>query len=131
MVRVELARIIINERADEQVITLRESQGTRQFPIVIGLFEAFAIDRIVKENLTERPLTHDLIGSVIGQLDARVEHAIIDDLRDEVYYAKLVLKKGNEQVAVDARPSDAITVALKEGAPLFVSDHVMNTVCAG
>lgn len=130
MVRVELARLVINERADEQVIHLRELEGEREFPIVIGIFEAFAIDRILKDRLTERPLTHDLIGNVVAQLDARVARAVIDDLRETTYYAKLVLERGKEEIAVDARPSDAITVALKVDAPIFVSDRVMNSVCA-
>jgi bifunctional DNase/RNase len=130
LVRVELARIIINERSDEQIIYLREDGGQREFPIVIGLSEAFAIDRIVKENLTERPLTHDLLGNVISLLDGGVSRALIDDLRDGVYFAKLVLRRGNEEMTADCRPSDAITIALQTEAPIYVADHVMNTVCS-
>jgi bifunctional DNase/RNase len=129
MVRVELARLIINERTDEQVIFLREADGSREFPIVIGMFEAFAIDRIVKERPSERPLTQDLLASMVELLDARVARTVIDDLRDDTYYAKVVLKRENkEEVAIDSRPSDAIIVALKASAPIYVAEKVMNGV---
>lgn len=132
MIRVELAAIVINERSDEQVIALREVEGERQFPIVIGMFEAFAIDRIVKGRVSERPLTHDLLASVIGALGGRVTRVAIDDLRDETYYAKVVVRRGDqEEVLVDARPSDAITLALKAQVPIYVAERVMNAAAAG
>jgi bifunctional DNase/RNase len=131
MVRVELTRLIINEKTDEQVIFLHEAEGAREFPIVIGLFEAYAIDRIVKERPCERPLTHDLLVGVVEHLDAKVVRAVIDDLRDDTYYAKVVLKRAKEEIAVDARPSDAIIVALKADAPIYVAEKVMNAVAPG
>jgi bifunctional DNase/RNase len=131
MVRVELTRLIINEKTDEQVIFLHEAEGTREFPIVIGLFEAYAIDRIVKERPCERPLTHDLLVGVVEHLDAKVVRAVIDDLRDDTYYAKVVLKRAKEEIAVDSRPSDAIIVALKADAPIYVAEKVMNAVAPG
>ncbi len=130
MVRVELSRLVLNERSEEQVVCLREMGGGREFPIVIGLFEALAIDRLLKEMLAERPLTHDLLAAVLNQLEARLEYVLIDDLRDETYYAKLVLQRDERQVTVDARPSDALALALKEEVPIFVADRVMNTVCS-
>jgi bifunctional DNase/RNase len=131
MVRVELSRIVINEKTDEQQIWLREADGSREFSIVIGLFEVFAIDRLVRERPSERPLTHDLMVHAIEQLDAKVARSVIDDLRDDTYYAKLVLKRGKEEIAIDARPSDAITLALKADAPIYVAEKVMNAVAPG
>ena len=132
MVRVELSRIIINERSDEQRIYLREAEGVREFPIVIGIFEAFAIDRMLKEQVSERPLTHDLACSVITILNAELVRALIDDVHEDTYYAKLVLRReSGDETTVDARPSDAITLALKADAPVFVADAVMNKVCLG
>jgi bifunctional DNase/RNase len=131
MVRVELSRIVINEKVDEQQISLREADGTRQFSILIGTFEVFAIERLVKERPSERPQTHDLCVSMVEHLDAKILRAVIDDLRDDTYYAKVVLKRGKEEVAVDARPSDAITLALKANAPIYVADKVMNAVASG
>ena len=131
MVRVELVRIVINEKSDDQQIWLREADGSREFPIVIGMFEASAIDRLVKERPSERPLTHDLLASIVEHLDAKVLRAVIDDLKDDTYYAKVVLKRGKDEILVDARPSDAITVALKVDAPIYVAEKVMNAVASG
>ena len=132
MIRVELAAIVINERSDEQVIALREVDGERQFPIVIGMFEAFAIDRIVKGRTSERPLTHDLMASIVAKLGGQVLRVLIDDLRAETYFAKVVVRREpDDEVAVDARPSDAITLALKAQVPIYVAERVMNAAAPG
>ncbi|MEZ0228645.1 MAG: bifunctional nuclease family protein [Planctomycetota bacterium] len=132
MVRVELARILVNEKTDdEQQISLREADGTREFSIKIGIFEVSAIERIVKECPSERPLTHDLAVALVENLEGKIVRAVIDDLRDDTYYAKVVLKRGKEEVAVDARPSDAITLALKVDAPIYVAEKVMKAVAPG
>lgn len=132
MVRVELARIVINEKTDdEQQITLREADGTRELSIFIGLFEASAIERIVKERPSERPLTHDLAVSLVEHLEGKIVRAVIDDLKDDTFFAKVVVKRGKEEVAVDARPSDAVTLALKVDAPIYVADKVMKAVAPG
>lgn len=131
MIRVELARLLINERSDEQVIWLREVGGERQFPIVIGVFEAFAIDRLVREQQSERPLTHDLLAAIVEHLDATISRVVIDEVRDSTYYAKVVLRRQAEDIPVDARPSDAITVALRTEAPIYVSERVMKVAAPG
>lgn len=131
MIKVELAAIVINERSEEQAIALREVDGERQFPIVIGMFEAFAIDRIIKGRTSERPLTHDLMLALTQKLGGRVLRVLIDDLREETYYAKVVLERDQEEVAVDARPSDAITLALKASAPIYVAERVMKAAAPG
>jgi bifunctional DNase/RNase len=127
MIQVELSAVVINERSDEQVITLREVEGGRTLPIVIGMFEAFAIDRLVKERTAERPLTHDLMEALVLALGARVARVVIDDLKEETFYAKVVLRRGDDERSVDARPSDAITLALKTGCPIFVAPKVLDT----
>ena len=129
MIPVELSRIVINESNDEQVIFLKEKAGSRSFPIVIGIFEAAAIDRIIKERQTPRPLTHDLIGGVVRALGGRIVRIMIDEIRGDTYYAKIILMHDTEELAVDARPSDAITLALQASAPILVSEPVMNAVC--
>lgn len=132
MVRVELARIVINEKTDdEQQITLREADGTRELSIFVGIFEASAIERIVKERPSERPLTHDLVVAIVENLEGKIVRAVIDDLKDDTYYAKVVLKRGKDEIAVDARPSDAITLALKVEAPIYVADKVMKAAAPG
>lgn len=124
----ELARVIISETNDEQVIVLKESQGERAFPIVIGIWEAVAIDRNLKQKKTPRPMTHDLIENVIRGLDAQLEKIVVSDLRDRTFYAKLVLRKNGQVFEVDSRPSDAIAIAVQMRAPIYVEEKVLEEV---
>src|SRR6266702_2392276 len=110
-VQMELKRIIINEIHDQQVIMLREVDGDRSFPIVIGIFEATSIDRRVRGQQSPRPLTHDLIASAIEQLGGDFQDVFISELREHTYYAKLRIRTDGEVVEVDCRPSDAIALA--------------------
>jgi len=127
-VQMQLARIIISEICDNQVIYLREVNGERQFPILIGIFEATNIDRRVKEDYTPpRPLTHDLIVKVAEALGAQLDSVVISELREHTYYAQLRLRKGGEILEIDARPSDAIAVAVtfRPPLPIYVSEQVL------
>jgi bifunctional DNase/RNase len=125
----DLARIIIQERSDHQVIVLRERTGEREFPIVIGTYEALAIDRRVKGIENQRPLTHDLMTSVIENLGAELEQVVINDLRDHTFYAKLRIRQNGKIVEVDSRPSDAIALGAASNTPIFVEEHVLAEVC--
>lgn len=131
MVECELARIIINENSDQQYIFLREKNGARQFPIVIAIMEALAIDRFVKEQTTQRPLTHELLHATIEALGASVRRVEVTKLENSTFYARMVLDRGGEEVEVDARPSDAIAVAVRNGTQLFVHEDVLEEVAAG
>ncbi len=126
-VEVRLTRIIISEINENQVVFLREVDGDRQFPILIGLFEATSIDRGVKQVPRTRPLTHDLIVSVAEQLGGELDSVYITDLRDHTYYASLRIKRDGELIEVDARSSDAIAVAVtcEPPLPIFVSEEVL------
>lgn len=128
-VRMELARIVINDTSEQQIIVLREREGDRQFPIVIGVSEALAIDRRVKNIATPRPLTHDLLANVIGDLDGELEKIVIHDLRDHIFYAKLVIRRNGELIEVDSRPSDAIALGVASDTLIYVEDNVLRQVC--
>ena len=121
----ELARIIISETTDEQFIILKEVGGERAFPIVIGIYEAAAIDRYIKNQTTQRPLTHDLIASVLSHLDGRLDRIIIDDLRQRTFFAKLVVLRNDSEILIDSRPSDAIALASMLKTPIFVEERVL------
>ena len=129
-VQMELSRIIISEVNDQQVIYLREVDGTRGFPILIGLFEAHIINRRVKGEKSQRPLTHDLIVSLAQNLDAELQDVVINELRDGTYFARLRLRREGELIEVDARPSDCIAVAVTCDPPLpiYVSEDVLTDV---
>jgi len=128
-VEMELSRIIIQETADQQIIVLKEVDGERTFPIVIGNAEAYAIDRRLKGFETPRPLTHDLIHNVISEMGGTLERIIINDLRDHTFFALLIVRQNDELIEVDTRPSDAIALGVAQGTPIFVADHVLDDVC--
>jgi bifunctional DNase/RNase len=125
----DLSRIIINETVAEQVIVLKEREGSRNFPIVIGIAEAMAIDRAINDRRALRPMTHDLIDSILRHLKWEVERVVVNDLRDKTFYAKLVLVKNGERVEVDSRPSDAIALAVLRDTPVYVEERVLRQVC--
>ncbi|MBM3964654.1 MAG: bifunctional nuclease family protein [Planctomycetes bacterium] len=119
LVPMQLARIIKSDISENQVIYLKEVDGERQFPILIGYFEATSIDlRVTHAERPARPLTHDLIVGVAQSLGATIESVVVAELKDEVYYASLRLKRDEETIDVDARPSDAIAVAVSFQPPL-------------
>ncbi len=124
-VRVDLSKIIISETSDQQVIVLKERDGERSFPIVIGISEAFAIDRRLKGIQTPRPLTHDLLANTVEALGGQLEKIIINDLREHTFYAKLLIRIDSGLVEIDSRPSDAIALGVASEAPIYVEEHVL------
>ncbi len=129
-VLMQLSRIIINEINEQQIIYLKEVEGDRQFPILIGIFEATSIDRRIKKYVSPRPLTHDLIVSVAENLGAEMDSVVISELKEHTYFARLRLRMDGEIVEIDARPSDAIAVAVTCDPPLpiYVSEEILDEV---
>lgn len=123
-IEVELSRILINETSDQQIILLKEKHGGRSFPIIIGIVEIFAIDRRIKGIKTPRPMTHDLLASVIDSLGAKIEKIVINDLREHTFYARIHLAIEGKVIEVDSRPSDAIALGVASNTPIFVAEHV-------
>jgi len=126
-----LARIVIVDSDEEKMsmIVLSEVEGDRAFPILIGIHEAYAIDRRTKGIMVQRPMTHDLIERMISDLDCTLDQIIISELRDSTFYAKLVLRRDGEMVEIDSRPSDAIAVGAGTDTPIFVDESVLQEVC--
>lgn len=124
----ELSRIIISEINDQQVIYLKEVDGDRQFPIMIGIFEATSIHRRVKDFASPRPLTHDLICNIIEQMGGVLDSVVICDLNQGTYFANLRIKRDGELIEIDARPSDAIAIAVtnQPNLPIYVEEHVLD-----
>jgi bifunctional DNase/RNase len=129
-VAMELARIVISEVTSEQVIWLREIEGPRSFPILIGIFEATSIDRRVKGFEAPRPLTHDLLVNAIELLGGEFQDVVINELKDHTYFAQLRVRQEGELVEIDSRPSDAIAVAVSCDPPLpiYVSEDVLHDI---
>jgi len=122
----ELSRIIIDEQSDQQIIVIKEKNGTRSFPIVIGIVEILAIDRRLKGIMPPRPMTHDLLGNIIEELGARTERIVISDLRQHTFFARIHITVNGRTVEIDSRPSDAIALGVARQVPIFVADHVFD-----
>lgn len=128
-IEMQLSRVIIQDKSDQQYIQLQERTGERSFPIVIGFNEAWEIHRKLRKLRAPRPLTHDLIGRVIDQLDHVLNRVIITRLEDSTFYAVLVLvDEDAAEHEVDCRPSDAIALAVQTNAKIFVSKEVLDIV---
>ncbi len=122
-VRVEVAGIASTESNGAYVLILKEVGGERRLPIIIGAFEAQAIALELEGMRPPRPMTHDLLKNVLEALDSSLTEVCIHNLRDGTFYAYLLLDDG--EIEVDARPSDAIALALRCEAPIYVSEDVM------
>jgi uncharacterized protein len=127
-VQMELSKIMISEMQDKQLIWLKEVDGERKFTIVIASTEAMAIDRRLKGSPTPRPLTHDLLASVIEAMGGRLERIEINDLQAGTFYARLFIRQGGKLVEVDSRPSDAIALGIATMVPIYVAEHVLRDV---
>jgi bifunctional DNase/RNase len=124
-VAVELAQIVINEEADQQIIVLRElAEPKRSFPIVIGMSEVLAIDRRLKGIELPRPLTHDLLVQIIGQLGGVIQKVVVCDLREHTFFATIYVLQDGETIEIDSRPSDALALAAGLDIPVFVEEQV-------
>ena len=126
IVQVELSKIIIDEKRQDQIIVLKEKAGKRQFPIVIGFLEASSIKMKLSGMEVPRPMTHDLLISTIHGLNAKVEKIVVDSLIENTFHAKLILKTEDGKTKdIDSRPSDAIALAVRAHAPIFVDEEVL------
>jgi len=108
------------------IIILRDRDGDRVLPIWVGVFEANAIALQIENISTPRPMTHDLLRNTLRDLDAKVQRILVSDLKDNTFYALIYVECHGEVVAIDARPSDAIALALRTQAPIFVEDFVID-----
>ena len=117
--------LMVDPITNMPIIVLREVEGQRVLPIWVGVFEANAIALQVENVQTPRPMTHDLLKAVIDQLGGRVERIVVCELKENTFYATLHILSAKGLVEVDARPSDAIALALRSGARIFVDEAVI------
>ncbi len=126
MIQVELSKIIIDEKRQDQIIVLKEKNGERQLPIVIGFLEASSIKMKLSGVESPRPMTHDLLVTTFQTLDAKLERLIIDKMVNNTFHAKLEFKtKDGQTKFIDARPSDGVALAVRTSAPIFVEEDVI------
>ncbi len=108
------------------IVVLREEEGHRAVFIWVGLSEATAISMQLENQRAPRPLTHDLIVTILNEMQVEVERILITDMRDSTYYATLELRDGDDRTGIDCRPSDAIAIALRTRAPIFIGDDLLD-----
>jgi len=124
-IEVQVARLVFDEAIKTPVVILKEIGGDRILPIWIGQFEASAIAFALEGVDVERPLTHDLIKLILDGIGATVEKIVINDLRNNTFYARIILKVNQSLISVDARPSDSIALALRVKAPIYVVEDIL------
>ena len=127
MIEVKVWSLAVDEKNQFPVVILQSLDGTKRLPIWIGPPEASAIAMEIAGKKFQRPLTHDLLVSILQGLGAKVRRVEITDLRENTFYAKIYLEAGGELLAVDARPSDSLAVALKSKARIFVAPHLFSS----
>ena len=125
MVRVEIDSIRVSLMSQDRVVVLKDVETERYLPIWIGAFEAEAIRVELQDVPVTRPLTHDLLKSVIIQLGGQVEHILVNDLRNDIFFARIVMNVNGQVLEIDSRPSDAIALAVRLKVPIYVADSVM------
>ncbi|NOT35211.1 MAG: bifunctional nuclease family protein [Candidatus Eisenbacteria bacterium] len=125
VVEVAIHGLILEPKSQQNVVILQETEGSRILPIWIGPGEALAIRRLINDEPFPRPLTHDLLQTLLDGLKARVTRVVIAELRERTYFANVVVERDSDVVSVDARPSDAIAVALRAKAAIFVNDELL------
>ena len=128
LIQVELTRILIQETDDTHIVELRELDGERVMPITIGYYEAAAIERRLLGKLPPRPLTHELLAATIEKMGGKIEKIIISDLQMHTFFANIVVQQNGAEVAIDARPSDAIALGAETNVPIFVEQGVLEEV---
>ncbi|NBU63080.1 MAG: bifunctional nuclease family protein [Chloroflexia bacterium] len=126
MIRVTVDSVRVSLLTQNRVVVLRESDSRRYLPIWIGQFEADAISFVLQSLTPSRPMTHDLLNTVFHQLNAQIEHVIINDIQDTTFYAQIVAIATSGQIIIDARSSDAIALAIRANVPIFVAPHVFD-----
>ena len=117
--------LMVDPITNMPIVILRDKEGQKVLPIWVGIFEANAIALQIENIATPRPMTHDLLRNVIADLHATVQKVVVCDLQENTFYALIYLALNGDTVAIDARPSDALALALRTRAPIFVEETVI------
>lgn len=125
-IKMKIKGLMIDPMTQMPIIVLKDPEGDAVLPIWVGLFEANAIALQIEQVATPRPMTHDLLKNLIGEFEAKVEKIVVNDLKENTFYAQIHLQRGGGILRIDARPSDAIALALRAGAPIFVEEKVVS-----
>ena len=125
LIEMTIKGLMLDPITNTPIVILKDKDGDRVLPIWVGIFEANAIALQIENIVTPRPMTHDLLRNIITDLDGRVDRVVVSDLKENTFYAVVHLTVRGERIAVDARPSDAIALALRTRAPILVEETVI------
>ena len=125
MIEMKVKGLTLDPLTNVPIVILRELEGERALPIWVGIFEAHAIAREIESFQTPRPMTHDLIKNIITGVEGKVNRIVVNDLQDNTFFAEISIQMNGSEVVVDSRPSDAIALALRVSAPIFVEEKVL------
>ena len=126
LIEMTINGLMLDPITNTPIVILKDKDGDRVLPIWVGLFEANAIALQIENVATPRPMTHDLLRNVLQELHARVDKIVVTDLRENTFFALIHLKVSGDPLVIDARPSDAIALALRTEAPIFVAQSVLD-----
>jgi len=126
LIRMTVRGLALDPITNMPIIILKDAEDRKALPIWVGIFEANAIALELEKIVTPRPMTHDLIKNILEHLGATVQQVVINDLKDNTFYAIIEITVNGNRITVDSRPSDAIAIALRVGAPIFVVDEVVS-----
>ncbi|TCK73943.1 bifunctional nuclease family protein [Acidipila rosea] len=124
-IEMKIRGLMVDPTNNAPIVILKDVKGDSVLPIWVGLYEANAIALEVEKATTPRPLTHDLLKNMINGLNASVQRVVVSELRNDTFYAVIWLEQNGESVTVDARPSDALALALRSDCPIFVDEEVL------
>ncbi len=127
LIEMTIKGLMIDPITNMPIIILRDQDGQRVLPIWVGVFEANAIALQIENVQTPRPMTHDLLKNILDDLAARVDRIVVTELKENTFYARIHLDSRGQTIAVDARPSDAIALALRTQSPIFVDETVIQS----
>jgi hypothetical protein len=125
LIEMSIKGLMVDPITNMPIVILKDKEGERVLPIWVGIFEANAIALQIENIATPRPMTHDLLRNIITDLEGRVDRVVVSDLKENTFYAIVHLTVRGERIAVDARPSDAIALALRTRAPILVEETVI------
>jgi hypothetical protein len=126
LIEMTIKGLMVDPITNTPIVILKDKEGDRVLSIWVGIFEANAIALQIENVETARPMTHDLLRNIITDLDGRVDRVVVNDLRDNTFFAIIHMTVRGDRVAVDARPSDAIALALRTRAPILVEESVID-----
>ncbi len=124
-VEMKIRTLMMDPVTQMPIVVLRDASGTAILPIWVGVYEANAIALEIEKISTPRPMTHDLIKTILMGMEARVDRIVVNELKDDTFFATIWVEKNGEMMSIDSRPSDALAIALRTDSPIFVDESVL------